>query len=438
MEWYWSLSLIMGSFFVLLFLGVPVVFSFFAVNIVAMYLLMGGVAGVEQMINSTYGGLSVFVLLPITLFILMGEVMFRAGVATRMIDALDKWLGNLPGRLALLSVASGTLLASLSGASIGTNAMLGATLAPELESRGYKKPMSIGPLLGSGGLAIMIPPSGLGVILAVLAEVSVGKLLIAIILPGILMAVLYATYIIVRCRLQPSLAPIYAVDPVALSEKIRLTVKYILPLGLIVFLVVGFIFLGIATPTEAAALGTAGSFFLAACYRSLNWKVTREALESTLRISVMVLIILGAAQSFSQVLAFTGANRYLVEWAGGLPLAPLMLIVLLQVVILVLGGFISGVPLMMITLPVFLPIVTSLGYEPIWFLVLMLINIEMAQTTPPYGILLYVMKGVAPPDTTMGDIIRAAVPFLICDVIAMGLIMMFPAITLGLPGLMVK
>ncbi len=428
----------MGSFFALLFVGVPVVFSFFAVNIVGMYLLMGGIAGVEQMINSAYGGLTVFVLLPITLFILMGEVMFRAGVATRMIDALDKWLGNLPGRLALLSVASGTVLASLSGASIGTTAMLGATLAPELEARGYKKPMSIGPLLGSGGLAIMIPPSGLGVILAVLAEVSVGKLLIAIILPGLLMAVLYVSYIVVRCRLQPSIAPLYAVDPVPLVEKIRLTVKYILPLGLIVFLVVGFIFLGIATPTEAAALGTAGSFVLAACYRSLNWKVTREALESTLKISVMVLMILAAAQSFSQLLAFTGANRYLVQWAGGLPVTPLVLIMLLQLVILILGGFISGIPLMMITLPVFMPIVTSLGFDPIWFLVLMLINIEMAQTTPPYGILLYVMKGVAPPDTTMGDIIRSAIPFLICDLIAMGLIVTFPEITLALPDLMGK
>ncbi len=438
MEWYWSLTLIMGSFFALLFVGVPVVFSFFAVNIVGMYLLMGGIAGVEQMINSAYGGLTVFVLLPITLFILMGEVMFRAGVATRMIDALDKWLGNLPGRLALLSVASGTVLASLSGASIGTTAMLGATLAPELEARGYKKPMSIGPLLGSGGLAIMIPPSGLGVILAVLAEVSVGKLLIAIILPGLLMAVLYVSYIVVRCRLQPSIAPLYAVDPVPLVEKIRLTVKYILPLGLIVFLVVGFIFLGIATPTEAAALGTAGSFVLAACYRSLNWKVTREALESTLKISVMVLMILAAAQSFSQLLAFTGANRYLVQWAGGLPVTPLVLIMLLQLVILILGGFISGIPLMMITLPVFMPIVTSLGFDPIWFLVLMLINIEMAQTTPPYGILLYVMKGVAPPDTTMGEIIRSAIPFLICDLIAMGLIVTFPEITLALPDLMGK
>lgn len=438
MEWYWSLALIMGSFFALLFVGVPVVFSFFAVNIVGMYLLMGGIAGVEQMINSAYGGLTVFVLLPITLFILMGEVMFRAGVATRMIDALDKWLGNLPGRLALLSVASGTVLATLSGASIGTTAMLGATLAPELEARGYKKAMSIGPLLGSGGLAIMIPPSGLGVILAVLAEVSVGKLLIAIILPGLLMAVLYVSYIVVRCRLQPSIAPLYAVDPVPLVEKLILTMKYILPLGLIVFLVVGFIFLGIATPTEAAALGTAGSFVLAACYRSLSWKVTREALESTLKISVMVLMILAAAQSFSQLLAFTGANRYLVQWAGGLPVAPLILIMLLQLVILILGGFISGIPLMMITLPVFMPIVTSLGFDPIWFLVLMLINIEMAQTTPPYGILLYVMKGVALPDTTMGDIIRSAIPFLICDLIAMGLIVTFPEITLALPALMGK
>ena len=436
MEWYWSIALILGAFFTLLFVGVPVVFAFFAVNIVGMFLLMGGEAGLEQMVNSAYGSLTVFVLLPITLFVLMGEVMFRAGVAARMIDALDKWLGNLPGRLSLLAVASGTVLASLSGASIGTTAMLGATLAPELESRGYKKPMSIGPLLGSGGLAIMIPPSGLGVILAVLAEVSVGKLLIAIVLPGILMAVLYASYIIVRCYLQPDLAPRYAIERVPLGLKIWLTVKYVLPLGLIVFLVVGLIFLGVATPTEAAALGTAGSFVLAACYGGLNRKVTREALESTLRISVMVLIILAAAQAYSQVLAFTGANRYLVQWAVGLPVAPLALIVMMQFVILILGGFISGVPLMLITLPVFLPVVKQLGYDPIWFLVLFLINIEMAQTTPPYGILLYVMKGVSPPDTTMGHIIRAAVPFLICDVIAMALIMAFPEISLSLPGLM--
>jgi len=436
MEWYWSLALIMGGFFALMAAGVPVVFAFFTVNVVGMYSLMGGMVALEQLIESIYGSVTVFVLLPITLFILMGEVMFRSGVAGRMIDALDTWLGNVPGRLSLLAVGSGTLLASLSGASIGTTAMLGATLAPEMERRGYHRSMSLGPLLGSGGLAIMIPPSGLGVILAVLAKVSVGKLLIAIVLPGLIMAVLYTGYIVVRCWLNPSLAPSYSVETVPLRQRLVLSAKYVLPLSLIIFLVVGLIFLGVATPTEAAALGTAGSFVLAACYRGLNFAVLRGSLESTLRISVMVLVILAAAQAFSQALAFTGANRHLVGWAVGLPLQPLMLIVFMQVVILILGGFISGVPLMMITLPVFMPVVLKLGYDPIWFSVLFLINVEMAQTTPPHGILLYVMKGVAPPDTTIGQIIRAAVPFLICDAIAMALIMVIPGLALWLPKLM--
>ena len=436
MEWYWSLALIMGSFFALMMIGVPVVFAFLAVNIVGMYSLMGGMVALDQLIESMYGSVTVFVLLPITLFVLMGEVMFRSGVAGRMIDALDTWLGNLPGRLSLLAVGSGTLLASLSGASIGTTAMLGSTLAPEMERRGYHKSMSIGPLLGSGGLAIMIPPSGLGVILAVLANVSVGKLLIAIVLPGLVMATLYFTYIVVRCWLSPALAPSYAVESVPMRRRLVLSAKYILPLSLIIFLVVGLIFLGIATPTEAAALGTAGSFVLAACYRGLNFGIVRASLESTLKIAVMVLVILAAAQAFSQVLAFTGANRHLVGWAVSLPLSPLMLIIFMQVVILILGGFISGVPLMMITLPVFMPVVLKLGYDPIWFSVLFLINIEMAQTTPPHGILLYVMKGVSSPGTTIGQIIRAAVPFLICDAIAMALIMLFPGLALWLPKLM--
>jgi len=437
-EWYWSLALIMGSFFVLVCLGTPIVFAFFAVNVVGMFTLMGGEAGLLQLVDSVYGSLSLFVLLPITLFILMGDVMFRSGVATNMVDALDKWLGNLPGRLSLLSVVSGALAASLSGASIGTTAMLGATLAPQMQARGYRAPMSVGPILGSGGLAIMIPPSGLGVILAVLADISVGKVLIAIILPGILMGALYFVYIIVRATLQPDLAPRYQVAPATLSEKLFLTVKYILPLGLVVFLVVGLIFLGVATPTEAAALGTAGAFVLALCYQGLSWDVLRESLASTLRISVMVLVILAAAQAFSQVLAFTGANRHLVTWVTDLPLAPLMVILLMQVVVLILGGFISGVPLMMITLPVFLPVVTSLGYDPIWFAVLLLINVEMAQTTPPHGVLLYVMKGVAPPDISLRQIMTAAIPFLICDAIAMGIIMVWEDVALWLPGLMLS
>lgn len=438
MEWYWSLALIMGAFMALLMLGIPVVFAFLTINIVGMYMLMGGTAGLGQLVDSMYGSLSVFVLLPITLFILMGEVMFRSGVAGLMVDTLDKWIGRLPGRLALLAVGSGTMLASLSGASIGSTAMLATTLTPEMERRGYKKPMSIGPLLGSGGLSIMIPPSGLGVILAVLAKVSVASLLIAIIVPGLLLALLYFLYIVIRCHLQPDLAPPYPVDHTPLREKLLLTAKYVLPLGFIVFLVVGLIFLGVATPTEAAALGTAGSFVLAAIYGTLTWAAVKAALTSTLRISVMVLVILAAAQAFSQVLAFTGANRHLVAWAVAQPLSPLMLIIAMQIVVLILGGFISAVPLMMITLPVFMPVVLKLGYDPIWFSVIFMLLVEMAQTTPPYGILLFVMKGVAPPDTTMGDIMRAALPFLACDLVALVLLTLIPDVALWLPSMIQK
>jgi len=438
MEWYWSLALVMGGFLVLLFLGCHIVFAFFAVNIAGMYFLMGGTAGLEQLVVSVYDSLTVFVLLPITLFVLMGEVMFRSGVAQNMVDAIDKWLGRMPGRLSLLAVASGTVMSALSGASIGTTAVLGATLGPEMEKRGYHRSMSIGPIIGSGGLAIMIPPSSLGVILAVLAQVSVGKFLIAIILPGLVMAALYFTYVVVRCGLNPSLTPAYDVVPTSLRLKIKLTILYILPLSFIIFLVVGLMFLGVATPTEAAALGTAGAFVLAACYGKMNWRIARDALEATLRISIMVLVILGAAQGFSQILAFTGANKNVIAWAAGLPLAPMLLIIAMQIVVLLLGGFISGVPLMMITLPVFMPIVLQLGYDPIWFCVLLLINIEMAQTTPPYGILLYVMKGVSAPGTTLGQIIRAAFPFLLCDAVAMAAVMIIPDLALWLPALMLN
>ena len=436
MEWYAAFLLLMGSFFALIVLGVPVVFAFFSVNIFFLWIFMGE-AGLELMIDSIYGSLSVFVLLPITLFILMGEVLFRSGIAMQMIDTLDKWLGRLPGRLALLSVASGTLLATLSGASIGTTAMLARTLSPAMEARGYKKTMSIGPLLGSGGLAIMIPPSALGVILAVIASVSVGKLLIAIIIPGMLLALSYVVYVIGACVMDPSLAPAYEVKRATLKEKLLLTLKYVLPLGIIIFLVTGVMFMGIATPTEAAALGTAGSFVLAICYRGMSAKILRDALFSTLRISVMVLVILAAAQAFTQLLAYTGSTRFLSQWASSLPIPGIWVIVAMHVVTLILGGPIGGIPLVMMTVPVFLPVVKALGYDPIWFCVAMLINVELAQITPPFGVLLYVVKGIVP-NTTMAEITRAAIPIVICHLVVMGLVVAFPQLSLWLPGSMTK
>ncbi|UCE33938.1 MAG: TRAP transporter large permease subunit [Deltaproteobacteria bacterium] len=436
MEWQLVLLLIFGSLVVLMLTGMPVAFCFMLISVVGMYVFFGGAAGLEQLIISICTSLATFVLLPVPLFIFMGELMFHSGMAPLLIESVDKWLGRLPGRLGLLAVSAGTLFSTLTGTSIASTAMLGTVLVPEMERQGYKKPMSLGPILGSGGLAMMIPPSALAVLCGAIAEISIGRILIAIIVPGLLMAILYAAYIIIRCWLQPSIAPAYEVSPLPLSEKLTAAVRHILPLGLIVFLVIGVIFLGIATPSEAAATGVIGTLILSFFYGRLSWEVIKKTASSTLAVAGMVLLIIAGARAFSQILAYSGVSKGLGELATGLPVAPIFIIIAMQVVILFLGGFMDVVAIMMITLPIFVPVVISLGFNTVWFAVVLLLNIEMAGTSPPFGLGLLVMKGVAPPDTTMEDIYRAALPFLGCDLIAMVLIIAFPELTLWLPGLM--
>jgi tripartite ATP-independent transporter DctM subunit len=436
MEWYTAFSVLMATFFVLILLGVPVVFAFFGTNVLFLGYFMGA-AGFELLIQSVYGSLSVFILLPITMFILQGEILFRTGLVTRMIDALDGWLGPVPGRLSLLAVGAGTILASLSGASIGTTAMLTRTLAPAMQQRGYSTNMSVGPLLGSGGLAVMMPHSALGVILAVIAGVSVGKLLIAIIIPGFLLALCYVIYIVGVCAVDPNEAPRYAADKVPLGQRLALTFKYVIPLTVLIVAMIVVIFFGIATPTEAASLGTFASFALAAIYGRLTWAATRDAMFSTLKISVMVLAILAASQAFTQLLAYTGSAQKLVQLAGGLPIPPIWVIVLMHFITLLLGGPIGGIPLIMMTIPIFLPVVKALGYDPIWFCTAMLLNVELAQITPPFGILLYVVRGIMP-NTTMGKVTRAAVPIIIIQLIVMAMLIFIPALSLWLPSYMTR
>ncbi len=435
MEWWLALLLILGSLIILMASRMPVAFCFVLVSLVASFLFWGE-AGLRQLFLSLSDSVATFLLLPLPLFVLMGTVMFHSGIAPLMIDAIDKWLGRLPGRLSLLAVGGGTLLSTLTGSSASSVAILGSSLVPEMEKRGYKKPMTLGPILGSGGLAVMIPPSGLAILLGVIGEIDIGKILIGIIIPGILMAVLYAGYIIVRCGLQPSIAPAYKVAHIPILEKIIPTVRYVLPIGFIVFLVVGVIFLGIATPTEAAATGVMGTFVLAALYGRLNWKIAKESIADGLLTAAMLLMILAGATSFSQILAFSGASSGMVKFAMGLPLAPIAIVIIMQVVVLIMGMFMNPGAIMLITLPLFMPVIQNFGFNEVWFGVIFLLNIEMATTSPPFGMSLFVMKGVAPRGTTMGDIFRAALPFLYCDLVAMALIIAFPAIALWLPNVM--
>ena len=417
-------------------LGVPVAFCFAIVTFVAGYLLWGGDVGVRQLILGMLNSVNTFTLVPIPMFVLMGEVMFHSKIAVNAIDGLAKWLGRTPGRLSLLTVGAGTLFSTLSGSSLATAALLGDVLLPEMDRHGYKKPMSLGPVIGSGGIAMMIPPSAMVVFIASLAMVSIGRVLIGIIIPGILLAILYATYIIVRCWLQPSLAPAYEVNTIPLAEKVKDTIIYILPLGSIIFIVIGLIFLGITTPSEAAAMGALGCFILAGLYKKLNWDLVKRSCFGTLKVTGMILMILATASIFSQILAYTQVTKHIVEVMVGLPLGPVVLMIIMHAVLLVMGMFISATAILMLIIPLFMPIALAVGFDPIWFCVTVALNMEMALSTPPFGILLFVVKGVAPSDTTMGDIYRAALPFLLCDLVVLALLIVFPGLVFWLPGIM--
>lgn len=436
MEWYLILAIILGSFLVLMALGLPIAFCFFFINLIGMFVFFGGQAGLDQLTLSVFHSVTTFSLLPLPLFILMGEVMFHSNIAPVMIDTLDKWLGNIPGRLSLLAVGAGTVFATLSGSTMSGVALLATTLVEPMERRGYKRPMSLGPILGSGGLSILIPPSGLAVILGALAQISIGHVLIAIIIPGVMLAAIYATYIVVRCWLQPSLAPAYHVAGAPLTDKLIATIRYILPIAFVVFLVVGVIFLGIATPSEAAASGAMGCFILAAGYKRLNWQVVKRAVSGTLHITVMMFMVMSGAKAFTQILACSGAVQGLVDLATGLPVTPILIIAAMQFVVLIMGCFMDPVPIMMMTVPVFFPIVNSLGFDPVWFAVMFLVNAEMAAITPPFGVELFVMRGLVPANVTMADIYLAGLPFVAWDILGIILIMIFPQIALWLPSVM--
>jgi tripartite ATP-independent transporter DctM subunit len=435
-DWWQVLLLIVFSLLGLMLIRVPVAFAFFTVNIVAAIFLWGGSRGLVQLIQSIEDSLTTFALVPIPMFILMGEIMFHTGIAPKMIDTVDKWLGRLPGRLSLLAVGGGTLLSTLTGSTMASTAVLGSTLLPEMEQRGYKKPMTIGPILGSGGLAVMIPPSALGVLLASIGKISIGAFMIAIILPGILMAFLFALYIILRAKLQPKLAPNYAFEPAPLSEKIKATIIYIFPLGIIIFLVVGLIFLGVATPTEAAAMGAFGSIVLAALYGQLNWGNLKKSFSSTLKVSVMMLIIVAGSTAFSQILSFSGITRHLVELIQNLQFAPMIILIAMLVLVILMGTFMESLSIMMIILPMFIPIAQILDFNLLWFATMILITIEIGAISPPFGVGLFVMKGVAPKGTKMREIYAASFPFIVLDIVLLIIVMLFPELATWLPELM--
>jgi tripartite ATP-independent transporter DctM subunit len=434
LAWYWAALILFGLGVGLMMLGVPVAIAFFATNIVAAALFMGGAVGVIQVINNGFGGMTNFALVPIPMFLLMGELFFHTGLAGRCFNAADKLLGNVPARLSFVTLIGGTAFAGPAGSSMGSCALLGSLMVPEMYRRGYSKYLSIGPIMGVGGLAVIIPPSALTVLLATLGRTDVGDLLIAGVIPGFVLALMYGILIYGWTVFDPSAAPQTPPPVVSRREKWRLVFVDVIPMVAIIVFSVVIMIIGWSTPTEAAALGALSVIVLAACYGEMTWKSFLKSLEGALRVTVMAFLIIFGSATFAQVLAFTGASSGLMNWALGFQLSPLGMLLMMIGVIFFLGCFMDQLSMMLLTAPIFFPLAKTLNFDLTWFGLIMLLALEIGYTTPPFGLLLFVMKGVAPPGTTMRDIYMAGMPFIGCVLILIALIIAFPPLATWLPA----
>jgi tripartite ATP-independent transporter DctM subunit len=436
MSWQLASLLLLGGSTVLLFIGLPVAFAFMAINIVGAILFLGGDAGLSQMLRNSAAAVINFSLTPIPLFVLMGEVLFHTGLALKVIDGIERLVRQVPGRLAVVAVVAGTVFSAISGSTIATTAMLGSLMLPVMLSRGYNPVLATGPIMAIGAVDMLIPPSALTVLLGSLSGISISKLLIGGVVPGLMLSVAFVGYIIVRATANPALAPATVVEERSGWARYELLVLYVLPLVSIFVVVIGAMSGGIATPTESAALGALATMALAAAYRSLSFDALLKALRGTVGISAMILFIILGATTFSQILSFSGSTEGIVSTILGGGLTPFAILAGMMLLLIFLGIFVDQVSMMLITLPVFMPIVQRLGIDLIWFGVLYLICMQLGLLLPPHGLLLMTMKGVAPKEVTMAHIFRAVVPYVAMSLVLLVIIIMVPAIATWLPNVL--
>jgi tripartite ATP-independent transporter DctM subunit len=437
MGWAEASLVLFGGLVAIMGLGLPVAFTFLALNIVGAWLFLGGEPGLAQLARNAVQSVTSFSLTPIPFFVLMGEVLFHTGVALKAIDAFALLIRRVPGRLSVIAIVAGTVFSAISGSTIATTALLGSLMLPTMLARGYEPKMAMGPIIGIGGVDMLIPPSALTVLLGSIAGISISGLLIGGIVPGLILSALFVGYIIARAMIDPTLAPNEELPPAeGMWRRWRPFLAHVLPLVMIFAIVVGAMTGGWATPTEAAALGAAATTASTAAYRALTGANLMKALTGTVAVSGTILFIIVGATTFSQVLSFSGATNGIVALVSGQGLSSTAVVVGMMLILLFLGCFVDQVSMMLITLPFFMPLVQRLGIEPIWFGVLFLICMQLGLLTPPFGLLLFTMKGVAPPSITMSQVYAAAIPYIVFGLIVLIAIFFFPAIATWLPGLL--
>ncbi|ROT98240.1 TRAP transporter large permease subunit [Marinobacter sp. R17] len=426
--------LFFGALLFFLVLGLPLTFVLGGVSVVFLYFTWG-FDSFFMVASQIWSTMESFTLVAIPLFVFMAMILERTGVANDLYRMMHLWWGGVRGGLAIGTLGICALFAAMCGISGAAVVAMGTIALPSMLERGYDKNMALGCINTGGGWGILIPPSILMILYSLITGVSVGKMFAAGILPGVLLMVLTTAYIIIRCYLQPHLAP--ALPPeerASWGEKFRALRAVILPIAIVV-MVLGSIIGGITTPTEAAAVGVLGALISAVVYRKFTWSLMHEAAIRTFKLTGMIMWILFAAHAFSAAYQSMGAQELIEGLMEMIPGGPWGVILSMMLIVFLLAMVLDPVGIMLITLPVFMPIVEGLGFDPIWFGILFVINMEIGYMTPPFGFNLFYLKGVVPPSITMQDIYKSIIPFVLVQVLGMGVIMVFPDIATYLPDL---
>jgi tripartite ATP-independent transporter DctM subunit len=421
-----------AAMFALLMLGVPIAFAMAISGAVGLWILEGpGPAMAHSLLIPWDEGRS-FVFVTIPLFVLMGQLVFHTGLARDLYGAVRTWIGRVPGDMAIASVVACGAFGAVTGSSIATVATMGAIVMPEMRRYNYNPRLATGALAASGTLGILIPPSVIFIFYGVMTETSIGELFIAGILPGILTAVMFSVIILMRCLITPSLGP---PGPGATWAERWSSTAGLVPIMVLFGMVIGGIYAGVFTPTEAAGVGCTGVLVTAAVRRSLTGTAISKALEETALISAMIFAIIVGGYLFARFLAVTGTTQAMVEILVDLNLGRVMFLVLLVGLYIILGAMLDVFGMLVLTIPFVMPIVHSLGIDPIWFGVFAVVMAELALVTPPIGANVFVMRRTAP-EVPMGEIFMGVLPFVVGELVVVALLIAFPEIALWLPGQM--
>lgn len=423
-------AILIGLLFFLLSIGLEVSLSLGLVGVLGLVWMKGWTVGMSVIGSICWSTASNFNYIAVPLFIFMSGILLHSGIGSSLYTAVLRWVSFVPGGLAVASVFACAIFGAVCGSSVATAATIGLIAIPEMEKQGYQKELMYGSMAAGGTLGILIPPSIPMIIYGVMTETSVGKLYVAGIIPGILLSIFFAGYIIVRCALHPELAP-KAAEKISWRDRVYSLFEAAPMVGLI-FVVLGTMYLGVVTPTEAAALGALASMVIAAAYRRLTWSALVNAFRDTVGPTSMVLLIITFASIFSHVIALIGAPKAIFQLINDQGLPPWAVFGLIFILLILIAYALEELSVMIIMLPFLFPLVTGLGFDGVWFGIIMVIWLEMGFITPPVGLNLFVIQGVAK-GGTMKEISWGSTPFVIMMIIFVGILFLFPDLALWLP-----